>query len=90
VKLRLQEFCTSIERLTWAKANGCPWGVPNSWALTNPCARAARGGHLEVLRWARERHCPWNEVTLLRRWGWALGAAAVGAGARLPVEPCNV
>jgi len=25
VWLRLMEFCTSVERLAWAKANGCPW-----------------------------------------------------------------
>jgi hypothetical protein len=24
--LRLEEFCTSRERLAWAKVNGCPWG----------------------------------------------------------------
>jgi len=28
VWLRLSSFCTSVERLAWAKANGCPWGVP--------------------------------------------------------------
>jgi len=26
VQLRLAEFCTSAERLAWARANGCPWG----------------------------------------------------------------
>jgi hypothetical protein len=25
VRLRLEEFCTSVERLAWAKANGCLW-----------------------------------------------------------------
>jgi hypothetical protein len=25
VRLRLRDFCTSAERLAWAKANGCPW-----------------------------------------------------------------
>jgi len=28
VWLRLMEFCTSVERVAWAKANGCPWSVP--------------------------------------------------------------
>jgi hypothetical protein len=27
------------------------------------CARAAEGGHLEVLKWARENGCPWDEDT---------------------------
>jgi len=26
VRLQLAEYCTSPERLAWAKANGCPWG----------------------------------------------------------------
>ena len=25
VPLRVTEFCGSVERLAWAKANGCPW-----------------------------------------------------------------
>jgi hypothetical protein len=28
VRLELSTFCTSVERLAWAKANGCPWVVP--------------------------------------------------------------
>jgi len=31
VRLRLEEFFTSVERLAWAKANGCPWGLPELW-----------------------------------------------------------
>jgi hypothetical protein len=54
--LRVTEFCGSVERLSWAKANGCPW---HKWT----CALTARGGHLDVLRWAREHHCLWNEWT---------------------------
>ena len=38
----------------WARANGCPW---------NEHAKAAKGGHLEVLKWARENGCPWDEET---------------------------
>jgi len=53
VRLRLQDYCTSPERLAWAKANGCHWGVPNRMGWNNPCAVAARGGHLAALRWAR-------------------------------------
>ena len=52
VRLRLTQLCTSAERLAWAKANGCPWGIWN-----NPCGWAAKGGHLEVLQRAR-RICP--------------------------------
>jgi hypothetical protein len=49
---RLRQFCTSIERLAWAKASGCPW-VPQV------CALAAEGGRPEVLQWARSHGCPW-------------------------------
>ena len=40
VRLRLEEFSTSVERLAWAKANGCPWN-------TRATELAALGGHLE-------------------------------------------
>ena len=54
--LKLAEFVGSVERLAWAKANGCPWTE-----LT--CALIAKGGLLELLRWAREHGCPWDEAT---------------------------
>ena len=55
---KLREFCTSVERLAWAKASGCPW-------VSLTCALAARGGRLHVLRWAREHGspCPWDAYT---------------------------
>ena len=61
MRLQLEEFCTSAERLAWAKANGCHWGVPGLDGWNNPCARAAAGGHLEALQWAREHGCPLSE-----------------------------
>jgi len=63
VQLRLRDICTSVERLAWAKANGCHWGAPDWFGSDNPCAHAAAGGHLQVLQWARAHHCPWNEKT---------------------------
>ena len=63
VQVQLLDFCTSVERLAWAKANGCSWDLQGWGGLPNPCTQAAEGGHLEVLKWAREHHCPWNEVT---------------------------
>ena len=64
VPLTLEHFCGSVERLDWAKANGCPWG-------TQVCSWAAGGGHLEVLQWARVTYNrPWNE--------WTCAAAAEG------------
>ena len=66
VRLRLREFCTSVERLAWAKANGCPWGLSDRSWWTNPCALAAGGGHLETLQWARQHDCPWDAETC--RW----------------------
>jgi len=54
--LRVTEFCGTVDRLAWAKANGCPW---NEWT----CVLAARGGGIEVLKWARVHHCPWDSRT---------------------------
>eukprot|EP00740_Mantoniella_antarctica_P003934 CAMPEP_0181358268 /NCGR_PEP_ID=MMETSP1106-20121128/5420_1 /TAXON_ID=81844 /ORGANISM="Mantoniella antarctica, Strain SL-175" /LENGTH=242 /DNA_ID=CAMNT_0023471219 /DNA_START=425 /DNA_END=1153 /DNA_ORIENTATION=+ len=56
VPLTVTEFCGSVERLAWAKANGCSWDE-------RTCALAARGGRIEVLQWAREHDCPWDERT---------------------------
>ena len=56
VRLELKEFCTSPERLAWAKEKGVRL---DGWT----CALAARGGHLEALRWAREHGCPWSSRT---------------------------
>jgi len=53
---KLVHFLGSIERLAWAKANGCPWTV-------DTCRYAALGGHLEALRWMRELGCPWDART---------------------------
>ena len=65
-RLPLAEFCTSVDRLAWARANGCPWKLQDedSSLDNNPCALAAGGGHLEVLKWAREHGCPWDSQTL--------------------------
>jgi len=60
---KITEFCTSVERLAWAKASGCPWG-----SMT--CTLAAEGGRLEVLRWARAHGCPWDSSTCAHAaWG---------------------
>ena len=53
---KLNDFWRSVERLAWAKANGCPWSG-------SACDFAAEGGHLDVLMWAREHDCPWSEST---------------------------
>jgi hypothetical protein len=45
VRLQLRDFCTSVGRLDWAKANGCPWSVPDWHESGSPCAQAAEGGH---------------------------------------------
>jgi hypothetical protein len=50
---QIAEFVQSIERLTWAKDNGCPW-VAKTLAVVAMC------GQLQVLRWARAHHCPWD------------------------------
>ena len=54
--LRVSEFCGTVDRLAWAKANGCTWNE-------RTCALAARGGQIEVLKWAREHDCPWDSRT---------------------------
>ena len=63
VRLQVRGFCTSAERLAWAKANGCPWRVSHGDMWFNVCEFAAAGGHLEALRWAREHGCPWDVWT---------------------------
>jgi len=83
---KLVEFCTSVERLAWAKASGSPW-------VARTCALAAEHGHLEVLQWARVHGCPWDSATsdVLYRSSWrALGGVAVGAGARVSVGNVDV
>ena len=80
VRLRLERFCASVERLTWAKANGCPWvGAPRAdrgWC--SPCALAAAAGagarllleHMDLLRCC---------------YGWVPGCATVcGRGSTAP------
>jgi hypothetical protein len=54
--LKVEDFVGSVERLAWARDNGCPWNARTS-------ALAARNGHVEVLRWAREHGCDWDEMT---------------------------
>ena len=56
VPLRVKEFVGSVGLLTWAKANGCPWGA-------RTCELAGAGGRVEVLKWAREQGCDWGEGT---------------------------
>ena len=43
VRHRLVEFCTTVERLAWAKASSSPW-------VERTCALVARGGRLDVLQ----------------------------------------
>ena len=92
-RLPLAEFCTSVDRLAWAKANGCPWGVKDLYSCSdhggrNPCALAARGGHRKVLKWARAHGCPWDDQTCtyaaqeghlgVLRWAWMNGCELDG------------
>ena len=85
-RLKLAEYCTSVERLAWAKANGCPWDDIEFHEVNNCCTHAAAGGHLAVLRWARAEGCAWNEHMCRRRSRRAPGCAEMGAGAWVPVE----
>jgi hypothetical protein len=59
VPLKLADFVGSVERLAWAKDNGCPWDKET-------CEVIAAGGHLDVLQWARAHSCPWGTGTLIR------------------------
>jgi hypothetical protein len=58
--LKLAELCGSVERLAWAKANGCPW-VARTCEIAAHCTE-----RVEVLRWAREHGCDWDEWTCAR------------------------
>ena len=56
VKMILAEFVGSVDRLKFAREEGCPWN-----ALT--CAAIAKGGDLKVLKYARANGCPWDSQT---------------------------
>ena len=78
-----REFCTSVERLAWAKANGCPRDE-------QICTFVARRGRLEVLRWAREHDCPWGDRSWacaanhghleVLKWAWEHGCPLTSVG----------
>jgi len=59
VRLKVVDFVGSVERLAWARDNGCPW-------VATTCMLIARSGPLEVLQWARENGCPWGKDTCSR------------------------
>ena len=65
VRLRLRDFVGSVERLSWARENGCRW---DEWTSS----LIAEGGNLEVLKWAREHQCLWDT--------WTCACAARGRG----------
>jgi hypothetical protein len=46
---RLMEFCSSVERLAWAKASGCPW-VARTCAL-RCCGWAPGGAAVDAGAW---------------------------------------
>jgi len=56
VRLELNEFCTSVARLGWAKASGCRWDE-------RTCELRRSGRAAGVLQWAREHGCLWNAWT---------------------------
>ena len=56
VRTHIRSVVTSVPRLVWARANGCPWNEDIT-------AAAAGGGHLAMLQWARANGCPWDEWT---------------------------
>jgi hypothetical protein len=69
VKLKVDDFVGSVERLAWAKENGCRWGnsrgaLVGVWRDSRIYRLIARGGQLDVLKWAREHGCPlWGGAT---------------------------
>ena len=77
---KVREFCTSVERLAWAKASGCPW-VEQTCAVRR-FGRATGGPAVG----AGARVPVGREDLSMRRCGRAPRGAEVGAGARLPVE----
>ena len=67
--LKIPEFCLSVERLAWAKDNGCPWNA-RTFAL------ATCSGRVQVLRWAREHGCDWDAWTCANAAGGLLRASS--------------
>jgi len=65
--------------MIWAKENGCPFSKPNTFA------KAAAGGHLEVMKWLKEHtSCPWNQDTCSEATGRPFGSAEVGESKGFP------
>jgi hypothetical protein len=56
VPLNIEEFLSFIERMAWAKENGCPW-------VARTCAAVAPQGHNKVLRRVLELDCLWDSST---------------------------
>jgi hypothetical protein len=81
---RLREFCTSAERLAWAKASGCPW-------IERTCSLRRRGRESGGAAMGAILQLPvgCDDVCIRSSW-WASGGAAVGAAAGLPVGLGNV
>ena len=61
--LQLKSFVGSVERLAWAKRNGCPWFSKRT------CALIVAGGSQEALQWGREHGCEWGATTCARAAG---------------------
>jgi hypothetical protein len=63
VPLKLEDILGSVNRLAWARDNGCPWEG-------GTCSLLAAGGHVDVLQWARGHGCPWDlrNVVIAQRW----------------------
>lgn len=73
VRHLVEDYVASVERLSWARRNGCPWVAATT-------ALVARRGSLEVLQWARANHIPCDFETLAQSriyghratiWRWA-------------------
>ena len=62
VWIRLRDFCSSAERIAWARPNGCWWGGPTlSGSSMNPFDIAAASESLDVLRLAWKHEYPLSE-----------------------------
>ena len=77
---KVRAFCTSVERLAWAKASGCPW-VEETCAIRR-FGRVSGGPSVG----AGARVPVGREDLSMRRCGRAPRGAEVGAGAPVPVE----
>jgi hypothetical protein len=54
----------SLQKLSWLRSNGCPWGGDSSEDNHVVSALAAEGGHVDILKFIKEQGVKFDEYTV--------------------------